>query len=152
MPLQRQRYWDSRAFPSFLQVRRRKPFIWGANDCLMFAADGLLAICGGEAGGAIDVAAGFRGQYLDAEGAIATMKAMTGTLDMLTAVGVIAGRFGLKKRPVAYTAQRGDVVLVEDAGRLICALVGLSGRWVHAPGDAGLRNLCITDVRHAWTY
>lgn len=152
MALQRQKYWNTRAFPAFLRERRGMPFAWGTNDCLMCAADGLLAICGGAKGSEEDAAVGFRGVYRSAEGALSRMGAVTGSVDMLDAVTFVAGRLGLQKRENALCAHPGDVVLVEDVGRLICGLVGLSGRWVHAPEDKGLGDTCITKVRHTWTY
>lgn len=152
MALKRQKYWDTRAYPAFLAARAKVPFAWGTYDCLMSAADGMLAICGAAEGSADDPALGFRGAYSDAAGAVATMQAFTGSADMLTAVTFVANRLGLVKRANPLMAQRGDVVLVEDAGRLICALVGLSGGVAHAPGDVGLDDVSITQALHAWTY
>ncbi len=152
MALKRQKYWDTRAYPAFLAARAKVPFTWGTNDCLMFASDGILAICGVAAGSADDPALGFRGIYADAAGAVTTMQAVTGSADMLASVTFVANRLGLQKRANPKCAQRGDVVLVEDVGRLICALVGLSGRYAHAPGDDGLREVDVTQAKHAWTY
>ena len=146
MSMKRPVHWLTREYHDFLHVRAFAPFAWGTNDCLMFAADGIMAIVG------VDVAADFRGRYTDPNGALKTMRDVTGSIDMLTAVSAVAAKYGLQKRANALMAQRGDVVLVPEGPRLICALVGLSGRWVHAPGDDGLRNICITQAQHAWTY
>lgn len=147
--LQRKPSWDVCVLPVFLQRRAGQPFEWGSGDCLHFAADGILAVAG------VDVAAEFRGRYRDPGGALRTMREVAGSTDMLQATGVIAKRYHLQRRDSPLMAGRGDVVLVPDVEggkRLICALVGLSGRWVHAPGATGLRNICITQVQHCWTY
>ncbi len=135
------------AYHDFLLERMKQPFKWGSNDCATCAADGLLALTGK------DLMADLRGTYTTATGALRAAKAATGSRDLLQAVSHIAERNGLSKRQHPLTAMRGDLVLVEQAdGKLICGLVGMSGRWIHAPGETGLLSLCLTTVRHAWTY
>ncbi len=135
------------AFHKFLAERANAPFAWGTNDCASFASDGIQAISG------TDLIAEFRGRYNSALGAYKTAKAVTGSSDLLEVVSSVAAKNNLQKRQNPLTAMRGDLVLAEQAdGKLICALVGLTGRWCHAPGELRLQNICISSVRHAWTY
>jgi hypothetical protein len=46
MALTKIQHWQTRAFHEFLISRARAPFVWGVNDCALFAADGVLAITG----------------------------------------------------------------------------------------------------------
>ena len=53
-------------------------------------------------------------------------------------------------KPLPLMARRGDLVVVEDAGRLIAGLVHLNGSWAVSVGAAGLKLLPLNAVRRAW--
>lgn len=120
-----------------LEAARRKPFAWGKHDCVLFAADVVLAITG------TDPAAGARGQYHDAAGARRWLGSRT-LADALVEV------LGDPIRPAF--AQRGDLVILgmerdrhwpEAAG--VCL-----GERAAAPGDEGLIFLPMSEALLAW--
>jgi hypothetical protein len=49
-------------------------------------------------------------------------------------------------------AQRGDLVVLPESGRLIAGIVHLNGSAVAAVGAAGLKLLPLMDVQRAWHY
>lgn len=131
------------------------PFAWGTNDCAIFAADAVKAITGA------DIAEDFRGQYHDEAGAFELIAAVTGAgSNPANAVGGAAAwcaaKAGLVEwlgkdgKPAPKLAQRGDLVVIQDTGRLIAGVVHLSGRHVVSVGEEGLKRLSITDVVRAW--
>ena len=147
--LKRQENWDTRGFHEFLLARAKMPFAWGSNDCALFAADAVLAITG------TDIAGDFRGKYTDEAGAFALIASVTGKgTDPAAAVGDAAAwcaeKAGLVELKQVLMAQRGDLVVIPDAGRLIAGVVHLSGRHVVSVGEAGLKRLPIMDVVRAW--
>src|ERR1700682_4560700 len=102
-----------KSFHDFLLARANEPFVWGEHDCALFAADGILAISG------VDIAADFRGQYHDEASALAAIAAVTGiesgTIEH--AASYCADKHGLAEWRYPKMAQRGDLVVIEDAGR-----------------------------------
>lgn len=80
-----------------IEASRRTPFVWGQSDCAIFAADAIRAVTGE------DIAAGYRGTYSDAAGALQALQD--------------AGFADLAEMAVAYLpevepimAQAGDIV------------------------------------------
>jgi len=149
MPLVRVQHWAERSFHRFLLARAKQPFAWGTNDCALFAADAVLAITG------TDIAVDFRGKYSDEAGAFALIQSVTGRgEDPATAVADAAAwcaeKAGLAELQHVLMAQRGDLVVVTDAGRMIAGVVHLSGRHVVSVGAEGLKLLPIEDVVRAW--
>jgi fructose-bisphosphate aldolase class 1 len=47
-------------------------------------------------------------------------------------------------------AQRGDLVVLMDSGRVIAGIVHLSGKHIVAAGDAGLKRMDIMTIKRAW--
>lgn len=89
------------ALAEYLRERADSPFVWGENDCCMFAADWVLRVTGR------DHLAIFRVLYSDEIGAA----------ELLAEVGGVArGATEMLGRPLptVATAQRGDVVLFES--------------------------------------
>jgi len=142
--------WDTRELHEFFLERRELPFAWGANDCCLFPADGILAMTG------IDLAADFRGKYTDQASAFALIQSVTGGSTVADAAAYCAKKFELPEwvdksgKPLPLMARRGDLVVIEDAGRLIAGLVGLTGRHVISVGEDGLKRLALTSVQRAW--
>jgi hypothetical protein len=144
MPLTRIQHWATRAYHTFLLERAHAPFAWGTHDCALFAADGVQAITG------VDIAAAFRGKYTDEAGALAAIKSITGGSTVADAAAWCAAQHGILELPRPLFAQRGDLVVLEDAGRLIAGLVHLSGRHIVAAGESGLKRISISKVKRAW--
>lgn len=90
--------WDAR-LGELIASRRGSPHDWGHNDCVMWAADAVLAVTGR------DIAAHVRGTYRGEAGA-ARMLVLEGVRD---AAG-IADKYLGRRRHVS-TARPGDVVV-----------------------------------------
>lgn len=128
--------WPAR-LGKFLVEHRSKPFAWGANDCCLFACNGIRAIIG------LDPAAGkFRGQYRGAAGAVRLLKKEGG-------VEAIAERvcreLGFMEWPAVAQARRGDLVLRETPDGP--ALGVCDGHLAVFHGSAVVR---LTECRRAW--
>jgi uncharacterized protein DUF6950 len=144
MPLTRTAHWDTRELHDFLLARAQEPFVWGKNDCSLFAADAIQSFTG------VDLAADFRGKYTDEASAMALVQKVTGTATIEAAAAYCAQKQSLVEYPHPLLAKRGDLVLVEESGRLISAIVHLSGRHAVTAGADGLKRLLITSVKRAW--
>ncbi|WP_312158136.1 DUF6950 family protein [Pantoea piersonii] len=116
--------WQKRLV-TVIKAAEKRPFSWGEHDCCLFAADCVEAMCGE------DFAAEFRGKYDSETGAKKALLRGGGSLERVLA------RFLDEVNPSLI--QRGDVAVVENAGRR-CAGVFYGGSvWV--PGDNGLVSL-----------
>lgn len=146
MSLPRQKHWATRAYHAFLLARAKAPFKWGANDCALFAADGILAITG------VDIAADFRGKYSDEAGAFALIKQVCGGTTVADAAAYCAQKHRLREWAKPLFAQRGDLVVFEaPTGDMVAGLVHLSGCIV-AVGEQGLYRFPISKVLRSWHY
>ena len=145
MSLSRKLHWAEQHFHAFLLEREGKPFAWGSNDCASFAADGILAITG------TDIMTDFRG-YGNPDEAYRKVRAVTGAVTLPAVVDWCARRNGMMERRFPLMAQRGDLVLYEEGGRLCAGLVHLNGRDVVSPGEKGLLRSPLTAVRRSWGY
>ncbi len=95
--------WPERLF-AHVASRARTPFAWGAHDCVLFAADGVLAMTGR------DLAAGWRGRWRSEIGARRVLaRHFGGSLEEAVSVGLGLGR----PLPSARLALRGDVMLYD---------------------------------------
>jgi hypothetical protein len=144
MGLTRIEHWDTRSFNEFLLARASTPFAWGENDCALFVAEGIEAMTG------VDIAADFRGRYHTEAEAFDLIRELTGGETVEAAAEWCAQKFGLPAWEFPLAAQRGDMVMVEDADRVISGLVHLNGRHIVSVGEAGLKRLPITAVVMAW--
>jgi hypothetical protein len=148
MTLQRKPHWATRELHNFLLARAHAPFVWGTNDCALFAADAIKAITD------IDIAADFRGKYATEAEAFALIQTVTGKgTDTATAVGDAAewcaGKAGLVEIAPRF-AQRGDLLVMEDSGRLSAGIVHLTGRHGVSVGHDGLLRLPVATWTRAW--
>lgn len=109
------------------------PFEWGANDCCLFAANGVLAMTGE------DYAKPYRG-YKTAKGAL-------GKLKDIGVDGVATKALGEPKPPTL--AKRGDVVLFESGDGLALGLC--IGAKIAAVGQDGLVMLPMNQAIQAWS-
>lgn len=150
MSLKRTVNWDTEELHLFFKERRSQPFAWGTNDCCMFPADGIKAMTG------IDLAEDFRGKYKDEASAFALIASVTGGKTVGDAAAWCAKKFGLVEwadkagKPTPLFARRGDMVTVENAGREIAGIIGLTGRDVISVAETGLVRLPLTAVKRAW--
>jgi hypothetical protein len=143
MALERKQYWDTRAYHEFLLQRASAPFVWGAHDCALFAADGIEAITG------VDIAADFRGKYHDEASAAALIKQVCGGSSVADAALYCARKHGLVEWSKPLFAQRGDLVIAKQGAGMIAGLVHLNGHIV-AAGEKGLMIMPITTVQRSW--
>ncbi len=144
MPLTRKDHWAERHYNDFLLAHAKAPFQWGVMDCALFAADGILAFTG------IDIAGDFRGKYTTDLGAMRAIRTVTGGSTTADALTYCSKKYGLEEYTHPLMAKRGDLVLLEDQGRLIAGLVHLSGRHVISVGEDGLLRKPLTTIKRAW--
>lgn len=138
-------HWATREYHDFLRERAKTPFAWGANDCALFAADGILAMTG------VDIAADFRGKYSDRAEAFALIRSVTGGATVADAAAWCAEKHGLAEWKAPLLAQRGDlVVFAGPEGEPVAGLVHLSGAHIVAVGDGGLYRFPITAALRSW--
>lgn len=112
------------------------PFIWGQNDCFIFAHDVIHAITG------IDIIAPYRGQYTDAAGAQALLDQYAG--------GKYEASFA-DLQPVENVAfaQRGDVGIIEIDGKEYCGAVSMNARsFLLRHEEGGVRALPLRAFRN----
>lgn len=125
--------WQSR-LADCLAERMGRPFEWGTNDCVMFAADCVAATTG------IDPAAEVRGSYRSASGAARVLKARGGLAAIAAAsLGSEVGQL---------MAQPGDVGLLKNSGQE-CLAVWAGAAW-HAPAESGLAAFPLQDALRVW--
>jgi len=141
--IKRHEHWDVSHLHAFLLARQKAPFIWGGNDCCLFAADAVQAITG------VDIAADFRGRYTDEKSALAAIKAVTGGSTVEDAAIYCANKAGMPELPHPLFAHRGDLVLLENEGRLIAGIIGLHG-FPMSIGEKGLMKLPLSAIKRAW--
>jgi hypothetical protein len=135
----RVKHWEQK-FAEQIKAAQVKPFEWGTFDCCMFAADAVLALTG------VDLAADFRGKYSDEAGAqafIATYGDLAALVSAKTADKDMA-EINLK------FAQRGDLVLVNNADRQTLGLVGLDSRFVLCTTKLGLVSIPMSHWLRGW--
>ena len=146
MGLTRKPGWDTDLLTKFVARRMKAPYVWGANDCALFAADGLQAQTGE------DVATDFRGKYTDEAGAYAAVKSITGGATIADAAAWCASKAGMTEREhPLLRLSRGDLVIVKLLDKEMAGLVSLSGSGVMVPGDKGLMSLPIANVTRSWS-
>jgi hypothetical protein len=144
MPLTRTPHWAEREFHSYLLAAKDKPFVWGQHDCCTAAANAIESFTG------VDLAADFRGKYDDEASAFGLIKSVTGGTTVADAAAYCASKHGLVERPKPLFAQRGDLVVIDNAGTLIAGVVHLNGRHVVSVSEHGLVRLPITRVTRSW--
>ena len=144
MTLARAEHWSTRSYHDFLLSRAKMAFKWGWNDCALFAADGIEAMTG------VDIAAKFRGKYIDEAGALAAIQSVAGGTTIADAAAWCAEQHGMAELKFPLMAQRGDLVVFENGPNLISGLVHLSGRHIVAQGENGLYRFSISAAKRAW--
>jgi hypothetical protein len=124
----------------FVQDRQSKPFVWGEQDCCLFAADWVHELHG------IDLAADVRGAYASALGAA---RIVGHGFTLATFVGDRLAAHGFEKSPV-LGASRGDVVAAHvGAYSRLCFGVVVDHRAAF-PAPAGLMAISLNQSAHCW--
>ncbi|MBE5251833.1 DUF6950 family protein [Mixta mediterraneensis] len=118
---------------TLIKAAEKWPFLWGEHDCCLFAADCVKAMCGE------DFAAEFRGTYDSETGAKKALLRGGGSLEKVMA------RFLDEVKPAL--AQRGDIAVIENAGRRCAGVIYGGAVWV--PGERGLVGLRVKPLS-AW--
>lgn len=111
----------------FLQLvsdRKNEPFTWGANDCVLFAADSVVTM------GNDDPAKASRGKYSTEQGAKKHLASAYGTLEA-------AWDGKLERLDNVNFVQNGDVVLFEGVMGITSGIYWNGG--VYAPTLEGVR-------------
>ena len=119
MAIKRSPHWVT-LFHEFLKARHKEPFAWGSNDCALFAADGIKAFTGA------DIAEDFRGKYSTEAEAWSVVAQVTGVAGgtIADAAAYCATKAGLQELNYPLMAQRGDLVVVENDGRIVFGPAG----------------------------
>ena len=121
----------------FIDTHRNRPFVWGENDCCLFAMNCVKQITGE------DLAAPFRG-YKDQREALKLLKRCGWVSGIAEAV---AEKYEIPEIP-ALSASRGDVCLF-DIGR--GDTLGIrAGEWIYAPGYCGLIAFPMLQAIRSW--
>lgn len=109
----------------FIEERRAAPFVWGSNDCCLFAADWVLRCTG------VDLAATFRGTY---SSPLVAHRIINESGGIETLWSEHAEKMGAKRIPSAQ-AWRGDVA-IRDGGKGDClgVVVGTQAAFVSESG------------------
>lgn len=116
------------------EARQHEPFEWGPNDCAAFAADAVETQTGQ------DVLAELRGHRSTERQALRRERAIGGIPAAIERAGLM---------PVAPAlAQRGDLVLIEQAPRPVLAVC--LGDEAVAPGPSGLQRAPMSRAVRAW--
>lgn len=116
---------------------RELPFVWGKNDCCLFAMDCVRDITG------VDLAKPYRGYKTQVQ-ALRLLNKSGGVAGIAEAV---AKKYKIEEIP-ALAAQRGDVCLF-DIGRGDTLGVA-AGEYIFAPGFDGLIGFPILQGVRAW--
>ena len=128
--------WPER-LAKFIDAARIKPFVWGENDCCLFAMDCVQAITGQ------DLAQPYRG-YTSQTQALRLLNRSGGVAGIAEAV---AAKYDIPEI-TPLTAQRGDVCLF-DIGR--GNTLGIrAGEHIYAPGFKGLIGFPALQAVRAW--
>lgn len=124
--------WQLR-LAEFVEARASMPFVWGQNDCCLFAADCVLAMTGH------DPAAPLRGY--------STALAAQRLIDEAGGLRELATRF-LGEPVSPLMAGVGDVLLLVNEGRELLAIC--NGTCAIGPGGEGMAVLGIESAMAAW--
>ena len=121
----------------FIDLYRNRPFVWGENDCCLFAMNCVEEVTGQ------DLADPYRG-YKNQKEALRLLNRCGGVAGIADAV---AEKHNIPEIPPA-NARRGDVCLF-DIGR--GDTLGIrAGEFIYAPGYRGLIEFPISQALRAW--
>jgi len=125
--------WPSK-LEKFVSENRTRSFQWGTWDCCLWVASAIEAITG------MDVAAPYRGQYADANGAARICVEACGKADLASMAAYVASQNQMPEIPV-LRAQRGDMLLLKDPanpGSQCLGMVAFNGHQAIVVGSSGM--------------
>jgi len=133
-------------FHEFVMSRSALPFRWGHNDCALFVADAINAMCG------VDLGSGLRGEYDSLAGAVVQMQVLTDTprATVENVAEYFAASCQMPERPGPLFAQRGDIVLLDSELGPAMGVVDLDGIRCLFVAQAGLHEMPLKACRRAW--
>jgi hypothetical protein len=126
----------------YLQWKETVPFVFGANDCCLFAAGAVQAITG------IDLAVAFRGKYKTEATAIRALKRYAGGGVRELMERMASENSLLETSPLSLS--RGSVALIQHEGRDSLGIISLTGMHIVAPGIAGTVHLPLNRAITGW--
>lgn len=122
---------------AFIQAHKNKPFVWGENDCCLFAANAVLAVT------SVDLAPEFRGKYRTELGAARALKKHGYTsIEML-----LNAKLGQAIAPLS--AKNGDVALVKNHQEQLAAGVIFRSS-IYCVSPMGLSQLPLASIINVW--
>jgi hypothetical protein len=127
---------EEKALIDFLHAWQGLPFVWGKNDCCLFACNSVLAVTG------IDPGWKYRDLYTTELGALKALKKHGGG-DIKTAFTQVFGP--IKPR---LNAENGDLVLIDTELGDAVGVVQSCKVWAVSP--AGLVSLPISQAKGCW--
>lgn len=127
--------WEKR-FSDYLDKMRLKPFIWGENDCMMFAAKAYEVITGNNCYSQY-------GQYDSEESAMGIINSNGGLNN------IIKKELGRGSK-VILSAKRGDIALLKIPA-LTCGIVDDSGQFIAVPSEKGLVRYPLLKAWRIWS-
>ena len=144
MSLLRKDNWPE-LLAEFISNRMDKPFIWGENDCGLFACDAVLLMTG------LDLAEKARGKYAnsDAAAAITSKYDVIITSNLEEYAEAVAESYLLPSVPILM-ARRGDIALYLSILGPTLGIVAMNGKEVLIPGPEGLRGVPLASCKKAW--
>ena len=129
--------WPERLF-GVIKDAQSATFVWGSNDCALFACDCIKAITG------VDRAANFRGRYKTRKGALASLKKIEG----VETLPQLADKY-LGERIALSHARRGDIVLISvDSNNMLGVVAGSGAVFLTLEG---IRVVSLQECICAWT-
>lgn len=131
--MKRRQDWPLR-LSAYIAQRRRTPFAWGTHDCAQFARGAIEAMTGSDPAAAMELPT-----YTTALGAARWLKTHP-----VESIPLAAGLAAVSPRK----AQRGDIVLIQNAGRPILGVC--LGDVVAGPGRNELEYLPLRMAEKAW--
>jgi len=125
--------WEVR-LNDVIDAALHEPFVWGQQDCSLFAAKCADAVNG------TSIEAKHRGRYKTLRGATGRMKRLGGCEGVLRSEGFV--------KVLTLFAQRGDIVIINQEGREAMGVIN-GGKIVAASHD-GLVFLPMTEAVGVW--
>lgn len=119
------------------QARRNVPFSWGSNDCVLFAADAIVALTN------TDPVEPHRGTYNTEAQARAKLRRYGPQF-----LYQMRNLFGAFPRVPVRQLQRGDIALARFNRQLVMSVYYQSE--LYAPGDDGLASLPLSAGLEGW--
>jgi len=119
----------------FITERRLLPYVWGSNDCVLFAADWVVAVTD------IDPLGDLRGTWHNEEEAMVALEAQGGL------VAAMDARFPRKQKEFA---QRGDIVMLKITADQQPSLAVCVGADAAAPGFEEMLLASMSKARIVW--